>query len=169
LCDFDIEIITSQISFYSFTNIYIYLNELYYLQTSILESRIFNPIFTHFCSPATVFEMQLWLTYSKSGDHRQVALTVSWPFPVHACTNEDVNVSYRVKIEVDLRQIRREIIRIGIVEQSSINGSREWSCRCGNMCEIWRERNTPETAVHVTAWPHVFCQFRVCRIFSLKI
>lgn len=161
-------------SFPLITDIYIHLNESHYLylQAWILEPRIFNSIFTHFRSPSTAstaFGVQLWLTYSKSGDHRQMALTVSWPFPVHACTNEDVNVSYRVGIDVDSRLFCRETVWIGIVEQSSINGSREWSCRCGNMCGIWRERNTPETAVHVTAWPHVFCQFRICWIFSSRI
>lgn len=54
-----------------------------------------------------------------------MALVISWPFPAHACTDEDVNVSHRVRIAVVSGQFRGEAVQIGVIERSGIGETRE--------------------------------------------
>lgn len=54
-----------------------------------------------------------------------MTLATSWPFPVHACTDEDVNVSYPVEVAVTPGYFRGGAVRIGVVERSRTGGSRE--------------------------------------------
>lgn len=75
-----------------------------------------------------------------------MAFAVSWPFPVHACTDEDVNVSYRIGITAAPGWFRGEAVRVGVVELSRISGTCERSCRCGKACGIPRERSTPRNS-----------------------
>lgn len=49
-----------------------------------------------------------------------MALILSWPFPVHAFTSEDVNVSCRVRIISVPRQSRARKVQIDIVIQKQL-------------------------------------------------